>query len=84
MLLKCVKEYIRNLRIFAIRFKAKNSTIPVLTNLSVIVAPHPDDEVFGCCGLMQRLIAQGKRVELIIMTGVVKVMLAVVTLMKAS
>ena len=47
MLLKCVKEYIRNLRIFAIRFKAKNSTIPVLTNLSVIVAPHPDDEVFG-------------------------------------
>lgn len=69
MLLKCVKEYIRNLRIFAIRFKAKNSTIPVLTNLSVIVAPHPDDEVFGCCGLMQRLIALGKRVELIIMTG---------------
>ncbi|MFQ9809237.1 MAG: PIG-L deacetylase family protein [Segatella copri] len=50
----------------------------------MIVAPHPDDEVFGCCGLMQRLIAQGKRVELIIMTGVVKVMLAVVTLMKAS
>lgn len=79
----CIK-IIRKVRVQTIHLKTSSLHDLTPANLSVIVAPHPDDEVFGCCGLMQRLIAQGKRVELIIMTGVVKVMLAVVTLMKAS
>lgn len=64
-----VKDVIRRFRIYIIRMKARHYSALSLSNLSVIVAPHPDDEVFGCCGLMQRLIAQGKQVELIIMTG---------------
>ena len=57
------------MHVCALRLRAKNILYLSSANLSIIVAPHPDDEVFGCCGLMQRLIAQGKRVELIIMTG---------------
>lgn len=64
-----IKEQVRILRVDSIRLRAKEYPSFSPSNLSVIVAPHPDDEVFGCCGLMQRLIALGKRVELIIMTG---------------
>ena len=35
----------------------------------IVVSPHPDDEMFGCAGLMSRSIAEGKQVKLIIMTG---------------
>lgn len=40
-----------------------------LPSIAIIFAPHPDDEVFGCCGLMQKMLAEGKCVELVIMTG---------------
>ncbi len=63
------KNFIRKVRVQTVRLKTSGLHDLTPSNLSVIVAPHPDDEVFGCCGLMQRLIAQGKRVELIIMTG---------------
>lgn len=35
----------------------------------VIVAPHPDDEIIGCGGLITRLISQGNSPHIIIMTG---------------
>ena len=63
------KKIIRKVRVQTIHLKTSSLHDLTPANLSVIVAPHPDDEVFGCCGLMQRLIAQGKRVELIVMTG---------------
>lgn len=63
------KNFIRKFRVQAVRLKTSGLHDLTPSSLSVIVAPHPDDEVFGCCGLMQRLIAQGKRIELIIMTG---------------
>ena len=63
------KDLIRTIRVQTIHLKARCYSALSTSNLSVVVAPHPDDEVFGCCGLMQRLIAQGKQVELIIMTG---------------
>lgn len=34
----------------------------------LIISPHPDDEVFGCGGLMQSLVQTGKQVEVIIMS----------------
>lgn len=33
-----------------------------------VISPHPDDEVFGCGGMMQSLIQSGKHVELIILS----------------
>lgn len=34
----------------------------------LIISPHPDDEVFGCGGLMQSLVQGGKQVEVLIMS----------------
>ena len=63
------RDIIRTIRVQTIHLKARCYSALSTSNLSVVVAPHPDDEVSACRGLMQRLIAQGKRVELIIMTG---------------
>lgn len=62
-------DNIRKLRYFAIRALLDHTKQIQLSSTSIVVAPHPDDEVFGCCGLMQRLLGSGKRVELVIMTG---------------
>lgn len=35
----------------------------------LIVAPHPDDEVIGCGGLIARLVGEGRTPHIIIMTG---------------
>ena len=35
----------------------------------LIVAPHPDDEVLGCSGLIQRLLSEGKQVDVVILSG---------------
>lgn len=35
----------------------------------LIVAPHPDDEVLGCSGLIQHLLRDGKRVDVVILSG---------------
>lgn len=35
---------------------------------AVIIAPHPDDEVLGCGGLMQGLAALGRPIQLISVT----------------
>lgn len=34
----------------------------------VVLAPHPDDEVFGCAGLIQSALASGKRVHVAVAT----------------
>lgn len=69
MMLDKIIDIIRQLRTIAVRtmlvFKPKLS----LPEIAVVFAPHPDDEVFGCCGLMKKMILAGKQVELIIMTG---------------
>ena len=35
----------------------------------LIIAPHPDDEVIGCSGLIQRTLAAGHQVYICILTG---------------
>ncbi|OUN58410.1 PIG-L family deacetylase [Alistipes sp. An66] len=35
----------------------------------LIVAPHPDDEALGCSGLIQRLLREGKQVDIVILSG---------------
>ena len=35
----------------------------------LILAPHPDDEVFGCGGMIARLTAEEKRPHVVVMTG---------------
>lgn len=52
-----------------LRLRAAGRQEPVMTGRTLIVAPHPDDEVIGCGGLIARLVAEGHRPEIIVMTG---------------
>lgn len=54
------------LRIFAKCF-SRNFQISRLDRV-LIISPHPDDEVFGCGGLMKTLIQSGKHVELVVLS----------------
>ncbi len=67
--MKFIIDFIRRIRIQTIRLLISHKSLFPLPETAIIFAPHPDDEVFGCCGLMQRMLAKGKRVELIVMTG---------------
>lgn len=40
-----------------------------LSENTVIIAPHPDDEVIGCAGLIQALVERGTPPDVIVMTG---------------
>lgn len=40
-----------------------------ISGKTVIVAPHPDDEVIGCGGLIARLVSQKNIPDIIVMTG---------------
>lgn len=50
---------------------AKSSILPEIeiSGKTVIVAPHPDDEVIGCGGLIARLVSQKNIPDIIVMTG---------------
>ena len=65
----CIKDFIRQVRVCVLRAWSGGVSLIELPSTAVVVAPHPDDEVFGCCGLMQRMLCRGKRVELVVMTG---------------
>ena len=63
-----IKDILRKGRAIYIRNRVGTEAVPTC-DCVIVVAPHPDDEVFGCAGLMSRSIAEGKQVKLIIMTG---------------
>lgn len=64
-----IKTFIRSLFILRRRHRAYRGK-PIMTNNStLILAPHPDDEVFGCGGLIARLVAEGRAPYVVVMTG---------------
>jgi len=65
-----IKDIIRWLHIALIRHHATSclSKLP-LTGTTLIVAPHPDDEVIGCGGLIARLMKEGRAPHIVVMTG---------------
>lgn len=64
-----MKDFIRRIRIFFIRLLFRNSVELATFDKVLIVAPHPDDEVLGCSGLIQRLLNKGKQVDVAILSG---------------
>ena len=65
-----IKDVIRLLRIKIIHMIALlKSNIFMDLSKVLIVAPHPDDEIIGCSGLMQSLLKTGKEVFVVILTG---------------
>lgn len=52
-------------------YRAKASRKPAFSpdGRVMILAPHPDDEVFGCGGLIARLVAEGRAPHVAVLTG---------------
>lgn len=64
------KDYIRFIRLNTLRGIAfSRATKMKLEAPVLIVAPHPDDEIIGCSGLMQSLLKAKKEVYVVILTG---------------
>lgn len=64
-----MKDFIRQIRVLLFRVLFYNSSELVIPDKVLIVAPHPDDEVLGCSGLIQRLLREGKQVGVAILSG---------------
>lgn len=65
-----VKEQIRKIRIKNIRLRTSLSADQLqISSKNIIIAPHPDDEILGCAGLIQRILLKGKNVYIVFLTG---------------
>ena len=64
-----MKNIIRSLRIAILHLLYRCRPSLPLTDDTVIIAPHPDDEVIGCTGLIQALVERGTPPHVIILTG---------------
>lgn len=64
-----VKDIIRLLRIQLVHLGVLFRRDIVLEEKILIVAPHPDDEVIGCSGLIQTFLKASKEVYVVILTG---------------
>ena len=64
-----MKNFIRQVRVFLILVLFRNFVELSIFDKVLIVAPHPDDEVLGCSGLIQRLLNEGKQVDVVILSG---------------
>lgn len=64
-----IKDKIRHVHIAWLRSKACCASEFTPQGTVLIVAPHPDDEVLGCGGLIARLMAEGRTPHIIVMTG---------------
>jgi hypothetical protein len=64
-----IKDLIRYIRIAVLHLLYRLRPALRLTDKTVIIAPHPDDEVIGCAGLIQVLVERGTPPHVIILTG---------------
>lgn len=64
-----IKIFIRSLLPKLYRSQASYCKALGLNNKILILAPHPDDEVFGCGGLIARLVAECHAPHVIVLTG---------------
>ncbi|MCQ2113706.1 MAG: PIG-L family deacetylase [Bacteroidaceae bacterium] len=64
-----IKSILRKLRISYIRGRIIYAPEIKVHGHALVIAPHPDDEVFGCAGLISRLVRVGHEIDVIIMSG---------------
>lgn len=64
-----IKKTLRHIRLKILHLLYRNSSNLPLSDNTVIIAPHPDDEVIGCAGLIQALVERGTPPHVIILTG---------------
>lgn len=64
-----MKNLLRYIRLLVLHLLYQGKPPILHTADSVIIAPHPDDEVIGCAGLIQELVKRGTPPHVIVMTG---------------
>lgn len=64
-----IKDLIRRSHVKYIKLRADRKNELDINGRVLIVAPHPDDEVIGCGGLIARLVREGNAPQIIVMTG---------------
>lgn len=64
-----IKDLIRYIRLLVLHLLYRCRPSLPLSDRTVIIAPHPDDEVIGCAGLIQALVERGTPPHVIILTG---------------
>ena len=64
-----LKETARRFFISRLNRKARQAACFKCEGSVMVLAPHPDDEVFGCAGLMARALKEGKDVHVAVMSG---------------
>lgn len=64
-----IKDIIRHIRLVILHLFYRCRPLLPLSGRTVIIAPHPDDEVIGCAGLIQALVERDTPPHVIIMTG---------------
>ena len=64
-----MKNFIRRIRIQIIRILSCGKRRLPIKERILIIAPHPDDEVLGCSGLIQRSLKEEKPVDVVILSG---------------
>lgn len=69
IIMKQIKDIIRCMRVYIVRsLMFRKGDFP-LEEGTLILAPHPDDEIIGCGGLIIRLVEQGYMPTVIILSG---------------
>lgn len=64
-----IKNTLRKSHIIWLRHIASSSHEIQVSGRIVVVAPHPDDEVIGCGGLIARLVGMGNAPQIVVLTG---------------
>lgn len=65
-----IKNKLRVPRTGLLRLRARFCPpLPLAGGPFLVIAPHPDDEILGCGGLIQRLCRQGALLHVVILTG---------------
>ena len=64
-----MKELLRKLFIFNLKLRTLCRKPLKLRTSVLVMAPHPDDEVFGCGGLIARLVAEDCIPHVVVLTG---------------
>lgn len=70
-MIKSIKNLLKRIQITYRSKKSNNTQLLEVGNWHnpIIIAPHPDDEVFGCGGLIARLVSEGHNPHVIVLTG---------------
>ena len=64
-----INDFVRKLWISELRCKSNHCDPLEISGRTLILAPHPDDEVFGCGGLIARMVAMGQSPYIVILSG---------------